>query len=765
MVSLNQLGIYNPQRLSDDVVEKIFIARQKLFDFVFKKIVSEKTNSIPQHYIIIGQRGMGKSTLLKRTEVELRKKEYNNLFVPVLYPEEQYNLKDLAEFWLNTIDALADTLELEKHTDIVKRIDEKVVELAKLKQREELCKNAYDFFKEVTQELHRRPVLLIDNMNLLFDRMEEADQFKLRAWLTQKGSPAVLGASAVSMEDTYQYGAPFYDAFQFHYLKRLEFDELMSVLKNLATITDSANVQTEIYKNQSRLRTIHQLTGGNPRTVVLLFKLIVKGFSKDINDDLEALLDEVTPLYKAKFEELSEQLQIIVDAIALHWDPINLEQLRNETSYENNQLSPQLKRLVDVGWIEKLDAYQAKGHAYQITERFFNIWFLMRRSSRRQKKEIYCLSKFLETYYGDDIHDVARRRLGKKSESIESVYRDLALADAVKENAVLKYQLRIQANENISRFSQIDEKIREQFIFLEKENSEIRKLKNEGELLYNQKRWNELVDKTLELISTLNVEKQDKVKSYWVLGALYQIFLKLYKESERYYLKSIELDENFIDSFYDLGNLYANQLNEYDKAEYIFLKGLQVGNENNEINNCLGNLYQDIMHKYEEAEKLYLKDIEINFHLDYAKYNLIFLYRDKLGEIAKAEELFESLEINQEIEDSHWLNAALFELYKKNEGLAKEFALKAIKSIDDYLPNHTEGDWWRFASVVHKLGFHRWWLNVMEEVDWNSKMAPFYIAFRALSDKNPEAYLLSKAVELRDSARMLMDKIIQFAPR
>ena len=513
MVSLNQLGIYNPQRLSDDVVEKIFIARQKLFDFVFKKIVSEKTNSIPQHYIIIGQRGMGKSTLLKRTEVELRKKEYNNLFVPVLYPEEQYNLKDLAEFWLNTIDALADTLELEKHTDIVKRIDEKVVELAKLKQREELCKNAYDFFKEVTQELHRRPVLLIDNMNLLFDRMEEADQFKLRAWLTQKGSPAVLGASAVSMEDTYQYGAPFYDAFQFHYLKRLEFDELMSVLKNLATITDSANVQTEIYKNQSRLRTIHQLTGGNPRTVVLLFKLIVKGFSKDINDDLEALLDEVTPLYKAKFEELSEQLQIIVDAIALHWDPINLEQLRNETSYENNQLSPQLKRLVDVGWIEKLDAYQAKGHAYQITERFFNIWFLMRRSSRRQKKEIYCLSKFLETYYGDDIHDVARRRLGKKSESIESVYRDLALADAVKENAVLKYQLRIQANENISRFSQIDEKIREQFIFLEKENSEIRKLKNEGELLYNQKRWNELVDKTLELISTLNVEKQDKVKS------------------------------------------------------------------------------------------------------------------------------------------------------------------------------------------------------------------------------------------------------------
>jgi hypothetical protein len=115
------------------------------------------------------------------------------------------------------------------------------------------------------------------------------------------------------------------------------------------------------------------LTGGSPRTTTMLFKLIINGFAKEINDDLEALLDEITPLYKARFEKLSTQMQVIVDAIALHWDPINLEQLRDATRLGNSQLSPQIKRLLEVGWIESLDAYKAKGKAYQISERFFSI--------------------------------------------------------------------------------------------------------------------------------------------------------------------------------------------------------------------------------------------------------------------------------------------------------------------------------------------------------------------------------------------------------
>ncbi len=330
-ITLGQIGLYNPQRLSDEVMESVFVVRKKVFSFLMDKIQKEKPNSIPQHYLIIAQRGMGKTTLLKRIEVELRKPEYNKNYVPLIFPEEQYNLKNLAEFWLNCLDALADTLEQEKLTDFVKLIDKRTMELDKIVSQEAVAREAFDFFKGLTVELNRRPVLLIDNMSLVFERLAKDEKHTLRAWLMQNGAPIIIGASATVIKETNDYGAPFYDAFNIQYLQKLKFEELLEIIRNLATITNIKETIPQFDDKLGRLKTIHQLTGGNPRTATMLFRLLINGFSKDINEDLEALLDEITPLYKARFEELSMQSQIIVDAIALNWDPINLKKLREET--------------------------------------------------------------------------------------------------------------------------------------------------------------------------------------------------------------------------------------------------------------------------------------------------------------------------------------------------------------------------------------------------------------------------------------------------
>jgi len=594
-ISLSQIGLYNPQRLNDEAIENIFVVRIGVFRQLMEKIQKEKPNSIPQHYLMIAQRGMGKTMLLKRMEVELRKKEYSDRFIPLLFPEEQYNLKNLAEFWLNSLDALADTLEFEKHTGEVLQIDTKVKELQQINNDETLAKEAFEFLKSFTLTLKRRPVLLIDNMSLIFDRMSKEEQHTLRAWLMQNGAPILLGASAVAIEETFNYGAPFYDAFQIHYLKKLSFEELVEIIKNLAKLTQEENIIPELQTKIARLKTLHQLTGGNPRTATMLFRVVIKGFSKEINDDLEALLDEITPLYKARFEELSTQMQVIVDAIALNWDPILIDQLRTETRYANNQLSPQLKRLTEAGWIEKIMTHEGKGYAYQISERFFNIWFLMRRSSRRQKRELYCLSKFLESFYGDELIAVAKNILQSKSTNIDHI-------------------------------------------------------------------------------------------------------------------------------------TYG-----------------------------LGNLYQDHLKKYEEAEKAYKTAISIDEKLIFAKYNLVFLYRDKLNRISEAEDIFNLLQIEKDFEDSYWLNKTLFELYKKNKGIANELFLKALALIQDQLPPNTQDDWWRFGAVVSKLGYSKWLTEILEGKGYDIILSPYYVAIKAMSENDTEGYLNSKAVEIREPARKIME--------
>jgi hypothetical protein len=406
-VNLSQIGLYNPQRQSAELAEKLFVVRQKQFDSLIESLNEEAPDSIPQHHLILAQRGMGKTTMLKRIEVELHKEQYRDKFIPVLFTEEQYGLNNLAKFWKNSLDALANSFEVEdKNSPNAAEIDNYLNQIKKEKITDNLAEKLYQHLLTACNKIQRRPVLLVDNIGLVFNRLNTQEQHVLRAYISEKSCPIIVSAGVAmagnsdAKEHVMDYRAPFYDFFKTHYLRNLSYEEFEELLQNLSKVTQTNITITS--KEKSRLKSLFQLAGGNPRTSVMLFKLLVKGFSENIIDDLEALADEMTPLYKARFEELSPQQQQILYAIALNWDSIRLEKIHEDTGLANNQLSPQLKRLVEDGWLETTKAFKTKGNAYSIPERFFSIWNLMRNGNRRQKEQISCLSKFLECFYGKE---------------------------------------------------------------------------------------------------------------------------------------------------------------------------------------------------------------------------------------------------------------------------------------------------------------------------------------------------------------------------
>ena len=128
-----------------------------------------------------------------------------------------------------------------------------------------------------------------------------------------------------------------------------------------------------------------------------------------------------------------------------------------------------------------------------------------------------------------------------------------------------------------------------------------------------------------------------------------------------------------------------------------------------------------------------------------------------MNKLDEAEKLFNSFEIVKEVEDSYWLNKSLFELYKRNEGVANEYIEKALIKIQDKLPDTTQDDWWRFGAVATKLGYGNWLLQILEENGYNTILAPYYVAIKALTEKDSEGYLNSKAVEIREPARKIME--------
>ena len=455
--SPSRIRLYNPHRLTDEELMETFIARQDLFQSVLSDIVAERARGVPQHHLVVGQRGMGKTTLLQRIAVELRTEAHRADFLPLTFPEEQYVEVDrVSKFWLNCLDSLADALEREENHDKVRNIDEEVKRLEALRVDEttfaEECRDAFD---RAWRDLGRRPVLFIDNFNLLLSRCRDKDHM-LRGYFTRSGAPVLVAASLVYPQEVpvqvaeskknprrpEDYGSAFYDGFKPHYLGPLDLKEIREVIIQLARAFGRPEVANQVYQQQARLAALRDLTGGIPRTAVLLFELFAAGFSEDTFDDLESLLDSVTPLYQSRLDQLSDQGKTIVGVLARHWAPITKRDIGEASRIPDGSISPQLGRLRDQGFVEEVPVYGTSRTGYQIAERFFNIWYLMRFTTRRQRAHFSQFANFLTGFYSPNERvQCAERLLMQEDWNSTTIQYAMALAESLPDNGSIARKL------------------------------------------------------------------------------------------------------------------------------------------------------------------------------------------------------------------------------------------------------------------------------------------------------------------------------------
>ncbi|TAG53645.1 MAG: ATP-binding protein, partial [Runella slithyformis] len=228
IIPLQRLSVFMPHRLSDVEMRLLFIARKPLFERLMQRINQEQPDSIPQHYLLVGVRGMGKTMLLRRLAVELSDAAYKDKFVGLSFPEEQYNIDRLSKFWLNALDALANALQKEGDEAAAKQLDKEIEQLEAIKIEDKKSEASYQLLVARCQALGRRPVFLLDNLNLIFDRLTEVEHSLIRSLITTNNAPIFVGASADLVKDDYQ--APFYDAFDVEYLPKLDFKQTLSLI-------------------------------------------------------------------------------------------------------------------------------------------------------------------------------------------------------------------------------------------------------------------------------------------------------------------------------------------------------------------------------------------------------------------------------------------------------------------------------------------------------------------------------------------------------
>ena len=131
---------------------------------------------------------------------------------------------------------------------------------------------------------------------LLAQINDEHDNARLRDVLMNDGTMMLIGGATTFFKEARAYDQPLYNFFKIYNLADLKFEQMQELLRRRAQVDRIPDFETKLQANTSRLRALEYFTGGHPRLVLMLYRVVSQSDVTEARHALEKLLDEVTPI-------------------------------------------------------------------------------------------------------------------------------------------------------------------------------------------------------------------------------------------------------------------------------------------------------------------------------------------------------------------------------------------------------------------------------------------------------------------------------------
>ncbi|MCY3624755.1 MAG: AAA family ATPase [Candidatus Dadabacteria bacterium] len=392
---MKQRRIYNPAQLSPEELKASFVARQETLTEMLRLLDEQKTDRPCQHMLLVGSRGMGKTTLgLRFLQAVRETPDLAEAWQPVAFHEESYQVTDLADFWLTALHHLTRATRDSRWEDKAEALS------ADEKDPQRLAAYALSVLIDFSRESGKRLILFVENLDIVFSQLgDEREVHALRAALIEHPEILLIGSANAVFEAIQHRGEPFYEFFRVFLLEGLGREEYLQIFRALAERECKTKIAETLSRERGRIETMRRLTGGNPRLLVLTYGILVESPLGSAFKDLEQLIDEQTPYFKSRIEELPTQSRKVFHCLAEGWSPMLAKEVSAAARLSSSHTSAQLKQLVDKGYAREARPEREKRIRYEVADRFYNIYFLLR-FSRRGYRRLKLLVDFLNDLFG-----------------------------------------------------------------------------------------------------------------------------------------------------------------------------------------------------------------------------------------------------------------------------------------------------------------------------------------------------------------------------
>jgi hypothetical protein len=313
-----EIGLY--AHLGDKLSPELTLLNNGVFESIMSSLRKETPSRTAQSHVIIGSAGSGKTTLLNRLLAELA---HDASYEPVILNAQA--LFSFDDIWRHCPGSTFD---------------------ATLAQQEQNGK---------------RIVLLVDNIHYLFRRTDQAAQYALRGKLTRAGAPILIGTASEVLSEFVDYKAAFFEGLRLSYILPAGDDAIAAMHFNTRELP--------------RVNALRPYLSPTIRSLLMIRRVLRQ--SPSSATDLDLICEYFAPAYQASFNTLALQCQRILTTLAATPSGMVLQELRTITHQESGSISPYLKRLADLGIIERIASTQ-RNATYRIADPLFRYWLSSR---------------------------------------------------------------------------------------------------------------------------------------------------------------------------------------------------------------------------------------------------------------------------------------------------------------------------------------------------------------------------------------------------
>lgn len=387
MATRKFISRFSPGRTDPADLEAIFVQRQRLLDHALEQVRESALTKNKHYQLFVGPRGAGKTHLL------------------ALLAHRARRLPELADklriAWLNEDETSTSILDLLAR--IYRALEEAYPAEFPRAERESLLDEPIEQARFKLEKLllsklaNRTLLILIENIDLVFEALGTKDQRNLRAFVQDHPTFTIAATAQRLFEGISSREAPFFGFFQTEHLKFLTVDEAAELLRNIARLNSDSQLEgfLSTAKGRSRVRALHHISGGNHRIFIVLSEFITRDSLEQLVQPFEELVDDLTPYYQEKIRSLAPLQRKIVEFLCGVEGTVPVKEIARNLFSTHQTISSQLKALREMGYVEsRQDGRESR---YELAEPLLRLCVQVK--ATRKAQPLRLVVDFLRIWY------------------------------------------------------------------------------------------------------------------------------------------------------------------------------------------------------------------------------------------------------------------------------------------------------------------------------------------------------------------------------